>query len=165
MVRIYCKNTGTFKEFPEGTTLLDMVDQFEFDKPYQIISAKVNNVSEGLKFRVYNNRDVEFLDYRSYSGRNVYSRSICFLLYKAARDIFPDCKLVIRRPISKGYFCKLEKGDGSPVSESELGLLKERMEAIVSKDIPFRRHDVQIEEAISLFRSLGHLDKVSLLET
>ena len=132
MVRIYCKNTGTFKEFPEGTTLLDMVDQFEFDKPYQIISAKVNNVSEGLKFRVYNNRDVEFLDYRSYSGRNVYSRSICFLLYKAARDIFPDCKLVIRRPISKGYFCKLEKGDGSPVSESELGLLKERMEAIVS---------------------------------
>lgn len=65
MVRIYCKNTGTFKEFPEGTTLLDMVDQFEFDKPYQIISAKVNNVSEGLKFRVYNNRDVEFLDYRS----------------------------------------------------------------------------------------------------
>ena len=80
MVRIYCKNTGTFKEFPEGTTLLDMVDQFEFDKPYQIISAKVNNVSEGLKFRVYNNRDVEFLDYRSYSGRNVCSRSICFLL-------------------------------------------------------------------------------------
>lgn len=80
MLRIYCKNTGTCKEFQEGTTLLEMVDEFEFDKPYDIISAKVNNVSEGLKFRVFNNRDVEFLDYRSYSGRNVYCRSLCFLL-------------------------------------------------------------------------------------
>ena len=84
MLRVFCKNTGTFQEFPEGTMLLEMIDSFEFERPYEIIAAKVNNVAQGLKFRVYNNRDVEFLDYRSYSGRNVYSRSLCFLLYKAA---------------------------------------------------------------------------------
>ena len=102
MVKVFCKNTGTVKEFKEGTTLLDMVPHFELEKPYAIISAKVNNISEGLKYRVFNNRDVEFLDYRSYSGRNVYCRSLCFLLCKAARDLFPTCRIVLRRPISKG---------------------------------------------------------------
>lgn len=165
MLRIFCKNTGTYKEFQEGTTLLEMVDEFNFEKPYDIISAKVNNVSEGLKFRVFNNRDVEFLDYRSYSGRNVYCRSLCFLLYKAARDIFPECKLVIRRPISKGYYCMIEKRDGSPVEASDVEALRSRMKEIVEKDIQFRRHDVQIEEATGLFRNLGMHDKVKLLET
>ena len=142
MLRIYCKNTGTCKEFQEGTTLLEMVDEFEFEKPYDIISAKVNNVSEGLKFRVFNNRDVEFLDYRSYSGRNVYCRSLCFLLYKAARDIFPECKLVIRRPISKGYYCMIDKGNGIAVDAADVEALRARMKAIVEEDIQFRRHDV-----------------------
>lgn len=165
MLRIYCKNTGTCKEFQEGTTLLEMVDEFEFDKPYDIISAKVNNVSEGLKFRVFNNRDVEFLDYRSYSGRNVYCRSLCFLLYKAARDIFPECKLVIRRPISKGYYCMIDKGNGIAVDAADVEALRARMKAIVEEDIQFRRHDVQIGEAIELFRNLGMNDKVKILET
>ena len=165
MLRIYCKNTGTYKEFQEGTTLLEMVDEFEFEKTYDIISAKVNNVSEGLKFRVFNNRDVEFLDYRSYSGRNVYCRSLCFLLYKAARDIFPECKLVIRRPISKGYYCMIDKGDGSRIDAGDVEALRNRMKEIVAEDIQFRRHDVQIEEAIELFRNLGMNDKVKILET
>ena len=90
MVKIFCKNTGTYKEFIEGTTLLDMIDEFDFEKPHDILCASVNNVPQGLKFRVYNSRDVEFLDYRTYIGRNVYSRSLCFLLYKAARDLFPN---------------------------------------------------------------------------
>lgn len=165
MLRIYCKNTGTYKEFQEGTTLLEMVDEFEFEKTYDIISAKVNNVSEGLKFRVFNNRDVEFLDYRSYSGRNVYCRSLCFLLYKAARDIFPECKLVIRRPISKGYYCMIDKGDGSRIDAGDVEALRNRMKEIVAENIQFRRHDVQIEEAIELFRNLGMNDKVKILET
>lgn len=165
MLRIYCKNTGTFKEFKEGTTLLEMVDEFDFEKPYRIISAKVNNVSEGLKFRVFNNRDIEFLDYRSYSGRNVYCRSLCFLIYKAARDLFKDCKLVIRRPISKGYYCLIEKCDGSVLSSEDIAALKERMTEIVRQDIQFRRHDVQIEEAIRMFKELGLHDKVKLLES
>ena len=72
MLKVFCKNNGTYKEFQEGTTLLEMLPSFDFDKPYDIVSAKVNNVCEGLKFRVFNSRDVEFLDYRSYNGRNVY---------------------------------------------------------------------------------------------
>lgn len=165
MLRIYCKNTGTFKEFQEGSTLLDMIPEFDFERPYEIISAKVNNVSQGLKFRVFNNRDVEFLDYRTYAGRNVYCRSLCFLLCKAAQDLFPGCKVVIRRPISKGYFCRLDKPGGESMHRDDIAAIRERMRQLVAADTPFRRHEVQATEAISLFRGLGMPDKVKLLET
>lgn len=165
MVKIFCKNTGTYKEFQEGTMLLDMINEFDFEKPYEIIAARVNNVAQGLKFRAYQSRDIEFLDYRTYSGRNVYSRSLCFLLYKAALDIFPDCKVVMRRPISKGFFCSIDKCDGNPLSARDIDQIKARMREIVEEDIQFHRHEVQIAEAIDLFRKLGHFDKVKLLES
>lgn len=165
MVRIYCKNTGTYKEFLEGTPLLDIAPQFEFDKPYEILAAKVNNVAEGLRFRVFHNRDVEFLDYRTYIGRNFYSRSLCFLLYKATRDLFPESRMTIRRPISKGYFCSVYKNDGSFLTEEDVEATGARMRELVDENIPFKRKELQIEEAIKIFKESGDLDKVKLLET
>lgn len=165
MVRIYCKNTGTYKEFLEGTPLLDIAPQFEFDKPYDILAAKVNNVAEGLRFRVFHNRDVEFLDYRTYIGRNFYSRSLCFLLYKATRDLFPESRMTIRRPISKGYFCSVYKNDGSFLTEEDVETIGSRMRELVDENIPFKRKELQIEEAIKIFKESGDLDKVKLLET
>lgn len=165
MVRIYCKNTGTYKEFLEGTPLLDIAPQFEFDKPYEILAAKVNNVAEGLRFRVFHNRDVEFLDYRTYIGRNFYSRSLCFLLYKATRDLFPESRMTIRRPISKGYSCSVYKNDGSFLTEEDVEAIGARMRELVDENIPFKRKELQIEEAIKIFKESGDLDKVKLLET
>lgn len=165
MVRIYCKNTGTYKEFLEGTPLLDIAPQFEFYKPYEILAAKVNNVAEGLRFRVFHNRDVEFLDYRTYIGRNFYSRSLCFLLYKATRDLFPESRMTIRRPISKGYFCSVYKNDGSFLTEEDVEAIGARMRELVDENIPFKRKELQIEEAIRIFKESGDLDKVKLLET
>ncbi len=165
MLKIFCKNTGTFQEFQEGTTLLEMLPAFEFERPYDILSAKVNNVSEGLKFRVFNNRDIEFLDYRSYNGRNVYCRSLAFLLCKAVRDLYPDFHVVLRRPISKGYFCNVDKPDGTEITEAEAEAVRDHMKDLVARDIPFRRHEVQLSEAIRIFKKLGYEDKVKLLQT
>ena len=165
MLRIYCKNTDTFQEFQEGTTLLDMLPAFDFERPYDILSAKVNNVSEGLKFRVFNNRDVEFLDYRSYNGRSIYCRSLSFLLCKAMRDLYPAFRVILRRPISKGYFCTVDKPDGTPVTPGEVEAVRAHMRELVAQDIPFRRHEVQTAEAIRIFMKLGMADKVKLLRT
>ena len=165
MIKIHCVNTKTSKTFPEGTTLMDMLPEFEFERPYPILCAKVNNASQGLKYKAFNSRQVEFLDYTSYLGRSVYCNSLCFLFCKASRDIFPGCRVVIRRPISKGYYCNIIKEDSTHITESELEKIKERMHEIVDADIPFRRHEVRTEEAVELFENLGQEDKVKLLNT
>ena len=165
MVKIFCKNTGTSKEFEEGTSLGAISREFDFDKPYDILAAKVNNVAHGLKFNAYHSLDVEFLDYRTYIGRNFYCRSLCFLLYKGVKDLFPGSALTIRRPISKGYFCAVDKGDGTGLTEADVDAIRARMMALVDQDLVFRRHEVRVDEAIKKFTESGDLDKVKLLET
>lgn len=165
MIKIFCVNTQTTKNFNEGVTLQEILSEFDFPKPYPIIAAKVNNVCQGLKYRAFNSRQVEFLDYTTYVGRGVYCRSLCFLLCKATKDIFPGSKVVVRRPISKGYFCQLTKGDGTPVNNEDVTRIREHMREMVEKDIQFRRWEVQADEAIETFRQAGYEDKVKLLQS
>ncbi len=165
MVKIYCVNTKTTKTFVEGTNLLEMLPEFNLNNKYPILSAKVNNVSQGLKYRAFNSREVEYLDFTSYTGRTVYCSSLCFLLTKAVVDIFPKAKTSIRRPISKGYFCTIDKGDGSKLTKDELDKIILRMNELVEKDVPFRRHEVRTEEAVELFTKKGSCDTVKLLQT
>ncbi len=165
MIKVFCKNTNSYRDFEEGTSLLDIVDQFEFEKPYPILAAKVNNVAQGLKYRIYNSREVEFLDYTAYIGRDFYCRSLCFLLCKAIHDILPNSEIMLRRPIAKGYYCSIEKEDKSPVNQDDVKAIRCRMNELVGEDLSFRRHEVRIEEAIEKFKELGYDDKVKLLET
>ena len=105
------------------------------------------------------------MDYTSYAGRSVYCNSLCFLLTKSVKDLFPQSRVILRRPISKGYYCSIDKRDGSELSEDDMIRIKERMKSLVEQDLPFRRHEVLTEEAIALFESMGYDDKVKLLQT
>ena len=167
MLQIRCKNNNVTKSFPEGSSLLDIYQEFADDikLPYPVVSAKVNNASQGLKFRVFQNRDVEFLDARQGSGHRVYVRSLCFLLYKATQDIFPGSKLFIEHTISRGYYCNFKKKGNEPLTENDVTLLCNRMQEIVNLDMPFRRTEATNEEAIRVFAERGFSDKVKLLET
>ncbi len=146
---------------------MDVYQEFadEIKLPYPVVSAKVNNASEGLKFRLYQNRDVEFLDAREGSGHRVYVRSLCFLLYKATQDIFPGSKLFIEHTISRGYYCNFKKKNNEGLTDGDIEQICERMKEIVNLDMPFRRTEATNEEAIRVFAERGFSDKVKLLET
>ena len=165
MVQVYCKNTKESKRFPEGTSLVQMLQEFNPNLPYPAVSAKVNNVSQGLKFKVYQNKDVEFIDVREESGKRVYCRSLCFLLYKASQDVLPESKLYMEHPIGHGIFFHLRKADDTDITTEEIWAIKAKMQEMVQKDMPYHRYDVQTDKAIKEFRKSGYIDKVKLLET
>ena len=167
MLQIRCKNNNVTKSFPEGTSLLDVYQEFaeEINLPYPVVSAKVNNASQGLKFRLFQNRDVEFMDAREGSGHRVYVRSLCFLLYKATQDVFPGSKLFIEHTISRGYYCNFKKKNNEALVDGDVEQICERMNEIVNMDMPFRRTEATNEEAIRVFAERGFADKVKLLET
>ena len=167
MLQIRCKNNNVTKSFPEGTSLLDIYQEFaeEIQLPYPVVSAKVNNVSQGLKFRVYQNRDVEFLDAREGSGHRVYVRSLSFVLYKATQDVFPGSKLFIEHSLCRGYYCNFKKRGGEALSDDDVNSIRQRMQEIIDLDMPFRRTEATNEESIRVFTERGFTDKVKLLET
>ncbi len=167
MLQIRCKNTGVTKSVQEGTSLLDVYQEFadEIKLPYPVVSAKVNNVSQGLKFRLYQNRDVEFLDAREGSGHRVYVRSLCFVLYKATQDVFPGSKLFIEHSLSRGYYCNFKKRTPEPLTDEDVRRISQRMQEIIALDMPFRRTEATNEETVRVFTERGFADKVKLLET
>ncbi|MBQ6162799.1 MAG: nucleoside kinase [Prevotella sp.] len=167
MLQIRCKNNNITKSFPEGTSLLDVYQEFadEINMPYPVVSARVNNTSQGLKFRLFQNRDVEFLDAREGSGHRAYVRSLCFVLYKATVDVFPGSKLFIEHPLSQGYYCNFKKKNAEPLTDEDVEQISQRMQEIIDLDMPFRRNESTTEEAVRVFAERGFADKVKLLET
>ena len=167
MLQIRCKNNNITKSFPEGTSLLDVYQEFadEIRLPYPVVSAKVNNVSQGLKFRLFQNRDVEFLDAREGSGHRVYVRSLCFVLYKATQDLFPGSKLFIEHSLCRGFYCNFKKRSGEALTDDDVRQIRLRMQEIIDLDMPFRRTEATTEETIRVFSDRGFSDKVKLLET
>lgn len=163
MVQIYCVNNGKTLDFPTGCELLDIYPATGVELPYPVISARVNNVTEGLNFKVYNNKDVEFLDVRDPSAMRTYVRSLCFVLYKAVSELFPGSELFLRHPVSNGYYCSLEIG--RPFTVEDVSAIKAKMKEIIAADMPFTRVESQVSEAKRIFQEKGLDDKVKLLET
>jgi uridine kinase len=163
MLQIYCKNINKSKSFPIGITLLDIYSGFGLNLPYGPVSAKVNNKVESLTFRVYNNKDVEFLDIRSSSGMRTYVRSLFFVLYKAVEDLYPNGNIILEHPISKGYYCQLKLDRSIGLDDAQR--IKQRMKEIIAEDLPFERFEKHTDEVVELFRQKGMTDKVRLLET
>ena len=164
MLQIYCKNINKSKSFPIGISLLDVYTGFNLDIPFGPVSAKVNNKVEGLNFRLYNNKDVEFQNICTSSGMRTYVRSLCFILCKAVEDLYPNGSIILEHPVSKGYYCQLKLED-RPIGLDDVQRIKQRMKEIIAEDLPFERFEKHTTEVVELFRQKGMMDKVRLLET
>ena len=163
MLQIYCKNNKETREFPEGTSLIDIYRELGLNMPYGPVSGKVNNKVENLNFRVYYNKDVEFLDITSASGMRTYVRSLCFILVKAVDDLYPCGTISLEHPVSKGYFCKLHID--RTIGLDDVSRIKKRMQEIINEDLPITRYEQRTEDVIKIFQERGMTDKVKLLST
>lgn len=163
MLQIYCKNNNSTREFPEGSSLLDIYNGFNLAMPYGPVSAKVNNKVESLDFRVYYNKDIEFLDITSSSGMRTYVRSLFFVLVKAVEELYPQGNISLEHPISKGYFCKLHID--RTIGLDDVQRIKRKMQEIIAADIPYTRTECHTEKVVRLFEERGMPDKARLLDT
>jgi uridine kinase len=127
------------------------------------VIAKVNNKVEGMHFRLYKQKDVEFFDVTSSSGRRTYTRSLFFVLCKAAHELWKECRVTIDIPVSNGYYVDLQLG--RPVTLDDVGLLRRRMQEIINQALPIRRHETTTEEAIRIFTEGDSPSKVKLLQS
>ena len=163
VIQIRCKNNKKTLEVPIGSTLYDVYTAFNLNMNCGPISAKVNNKVEGLDFRVFHNKDVEFLDLYSASGMRTYIRSLFMVLCKAVHDIYPKSKVVIDIPVANGYYCNINIH--REVTNSDIENIRQQMQTIINQALPIQRYEATTEEAINMFRKLGDEAKVKLLES
>ena len=167
-VRIICRNLGQTLEVPVGCTLEEVYQQTGLTMDFGPVSAIVNNKVEGMHYRIYKQKTIEFLDLRSSSGIRAYTRTLFFVLCKAAHDIWPQCRVMIDIPISNGYYVDIERkdeqGNRVEITPDDIAELRERMTALITANLPIHRFEATTEEAIEMFRKAGSMSKVKLLE-
>ena len=162
-IQIRCKNNGQTLTAPIGSTLSEVFRNAGIDMKYGPICAKVNNKVEGMHYRIYHNKDVEFLDMTSGSGSRNYTRSLFFVLCKAVHDLYPQSKVVIDIPVSKGYYVDLTIGH--EVSDDDVARIRQRMQQIIDAKMPIRRFEVPTEDAVRMFEEKGDKAKSKLLRS
>ena len=162
-IQIRCKNNKKSQKVEIGSTLFDIFSAFDLKMTHGPVSARVNNKVEGMHYRVYNSKDVEFLDMASSSGSRAYTRTLFFVLCKAVQDIYPNTDVVIDIPVSNGFYVDIRLG--RPVVEEDVNILRRRMQEIIDAKMPIRRYMVPTEDAIALFQEKGDVEKVKLLKT
>ena len=163
VIQIRCKNNKKSQKVEIGSTLFDIFSAFDLKMTHGPVSARVNNKVEGMHYRVYNSKDVEFLDMTSSSGSRAYTRTLFFVLCKAVQDIYPATDVVIDIPVSNGFYVDIRLG--RPVVDEDVNIIRRRMQEIIDARMPVRRFTVPTEEAVALFQEKGDVEKVKLLKT
>jgi len=163
VLHIRCKNNKKTQEVPIGSTLSDIYKEINLQMPYGPVSAKVNNKVEGLHYRVYHNKDIEFLNLLSPSGIRTYTRSLFLVLCKAVHDLYPTSSVVIDIPVSNGYYCNLKLGH--EITTEDVDRIRTRMQEIIDAKMPIQRYETTTEEAVKMFTELGDIQKAKLLKS
>ena len=163
VLHIRCKNNKKTQEVPIGSTLSDIYKEINLQMPYGPVSAKVNNKVEGLHYRVYHNKDVEFLNLLTPSGIRTYTRSLFLVLCKAVHDLYPTSGVIIDIPVSNGYYCNLQLGH--EITTEDVDRIRTRMQEIIDAKMPIQRYETTTEEAVKMFTELGDIQKAKLLKS
>ena len=166
-ITIRCRNNDQVVEVPAGSTMQEVYERCKLQMEYGPIAAKVNNKVEGMHYRVYKRKDIKFLDLHSPSALRTYTRTLFFVLCKAAHDLW-NCKVFIDIPVSNGYYVTIkrldERGRQIEITPDDVNDLRQRMQQLIDAKLDIHRYEATTEEAIAMFRELGSLSKVKLLE-
>jgi len=162
-IDIYCVNTSSQHTYPLGTTLMEIAESLKIDMPYRICGGIVNNKLAEMSFGIVKPKTVEFIDLSHPEGQRMYIRSLLFVLYAAAKKVFPEICMKVQHGISKGYYCEPE-GLELPVTKEAITKLKQEMNALVKNDLPFIKKGLPTGEVIKSYKMQGLDDKAKLAE-
>ena len=162
MLLIRCKNNKKVLKVNVGSTLSEVFSASELKMDHGPVCARVNNKVQGMHYRLYNDKDVEFLDMRTGSGSRTYTRTLFFICCKAINDLYGNVEVRIDIPVSKGYYVHVKLG--RDITADDVARIRCRMQEIIDADTPIHRRMVTAEEAIRLFSEKGDMSKVKLLK-
>ena len=177
-VRIFCENTGSYEKVDQGITLGQLYGQLcarceTFAGQAPVLAALVDNRLQSLDYRIINPHNVLFIGYDHPDGRRTYIRSLCFVLQKVVREMYPDKVLAIDYSLPSGLYCEIREEvpleDGRPqvyfITDDELESVEQRMREIVASDRPFMHASMSLEECERIFTANRQPEKVNLLRS
>jgi threonyl-tRNA synthetase len=155
---------GTVREFPRGTTSLDVARSIGEGMARQAVAARFNGQLVDLAAPLTENGSLELITLSSRDGLEVYRHSAAHLMAHAVKDLFGDkVQVTIGPAIENGFYYDFYSPEHS-FSPEEFEAIESRMAELAAANIPIRREEIDRAAAVSLFRDMGELYKVEIIE-
>ncbi|MGL4364622.1 MAG: nucleoside kinase [Bacteroidales bacterium] len=162
-ITIHCENNGFIRDYPIGTTLLDIVADQNICLKSMVLAAIANNELKGLSKELYAPQTVNFIDISHSDGMRCYQRALTFLLQKSVKDVLPDFDLEVHNSVSNGVYCEL-KSINQKFTPELLERVYQQMRNLVERKLSFEKKKMLTEDAIVLFQKQGYAEKARLLK-
>lgn len=147
---------------PRGACAADFFKVVEQDLPAPVVGVVVDGELHELTLPIGMECNLQPVTMADADGARIYRRSLTFLLEAAFSNLFPDAALYIDHSVaSGGLYCHVR--GRAPLSQAELDSLQAEMQRLVAADLPFKRREAPVAEAIAYFQGRNYPDKVQLL--
>lgn len=146
----------------KGVTALEVLRTAEKPLPEYAVLAVINGETIELSRPLKSGGTLDILGFNSPRGREAYRHTASHVMAQAVKRLHPDAKLAIGPAIEDGFY--YDFGLSEPIKVEDLGAIEDEMRRIISEDISIERREIQVVEAIELFRERGEDYKVELLE-
>jgi threonyl-tRNA synthetase len=153
---------GSSKEFPKGTTALDVARSISPRLADAALAAKTNGDLIDLARPLDKDTDLRILTDRDPEALEVYRHSSAHLLAAAVLELFPETKLGHGPATENGFFYDFHRE--TPFTPEDLEKIEKKMQELVQQNLPYAREFVDRTEGLERFKGEGDFMKCHFIE-
>lgn len=150
------------KEFPAGTTPLEIARSISPRLAADVLAAKVNGKEWDLTRPVDSDATIELFKWDSPEGKHAFWHSSAHLLAEALQELYPGVKFGIGPAIENGFYYDIDPGEHK-ITDDDFAKIEKKMAELVSRKEAIRRADISKADALKMFGDRGEEYKCELI--
>ncbi len=154
---------GSVREYPKGTTSMQVALSISEGLARNVLSAKVNGEVIDANRPINSDSTVSLLTWNDLEGKSTLWHSSAHLMAEAIESVFPGAKFAIGPPVENGFYYDIDFGDKT-FSTDHLEQIEKKMIELARKNSEYVRKDVSKADAIKYFTDKADPYKLELID-
>ena len=154
---------GSVKEFPKGTTPMEVAKSISEGLARNVISASFNGETVETVTPLTTNGSLILYTFRDDAGKEAFWHSTSHILAQALEALYPGIKLTLGPAISNGFYYDVDTMD-HVISEKDFKTIEAKMLEIARGKHDYKMRSVSKADALAYYRDQGNEYKVELIE-
>ncbi|HEX5001279.1 MAG TPA: threonine--tRNA ligase [Bacteroidia bacterium] len=154
---------GKKREYPEGTTSLEIARSISEGLARNVLAAKVNGVVWDATRPIGEDATIELLTWESPEGKSTFWHSSAHLMAEALEALYPGIQFGIGPPIENGFYYDVDLGD-QHISSDDFKKIEDKMQELARKNSTYSREEISKKDAVAYFEAKGDKYKLDLLK-
>ncbi len=154
---------GSVREYPKGTTSMQVALSISEGLARNVLSAKVDGVVIDANRPLNSDCKLSLLTWNDLEGKSTMWHSSAHLMAEAIEGLFPGAKFAIGPPVENGFYYDIDFGD-KVFSTDHLEQVEQKMIELARKNSEFVRKDVSKDDAIKYFKEKEDPYKLELID-